>query len=566
MLISWQSFDDVFSVAHPVFLWIFRASYNWSAVAHFIPGMRNHVNRTGLKGRLGSLDESVLFNQEGVAINDYSLVFRELYCIAAAGLASDLNQPMEKLGILYDEIVTTGIAAKATEKGKRSLGTTTSSLLDMERDGHDGLTLGKGQLLFLVSTANRHEAAGFQAVGYRFAPRKSVVPIIANSLRLGPRALGRHLEIMHHYATNHRALEPGIHLAFFAIRASLAVGKRGFDVLVRKDARNQLPTMQAPMASLDSKDFDFLNSLDSKSVAVCVKEIYKASKPSNPSHKLQQTAKELLRTIEALKEEIGDPVFSDALLISEPFKIPCQGVDDQAPPGVALLIAFRLILPLQGRAPGRKLAFTPLSMFKAEQNVHKNSPAHAVFSRKVHREFAPLLDQMYAESVATKSSVRNSNATGSSRHDVGIGERVDMYGNLLPGTSAAPYRGPSKIRFWDNPTSPRSSRGRSNNASEQHIVIQDDRELTPKNIDHLAIRDGEKYSECSALRRPCSLAATTYTPIEEERNAFELLDPCRRQGKQKAPIIKVIADSEPEVEAPSYVDELFAVTIRKRQM
>ncbi|KAH9223471.1 hypothetical protein DL95DRAFT_492617 [Leptodontidium sp. 2 PMI_412] len=581
---SWfeRSMDDVFGVAHPVFLWIFRASRNWSAISHLIPGMRGHLLRTGIKARLGSLDDTTLFEESGTPIKDYSIVFRELFCLAAAELAADLHQPIEKLGVMYDEVVVTGLGVKPLEKGNKSVATMASSMMDLERDGKDGSSLGKGQLLFLVSRVERMEAENLEAAGFRFAQPSSVNKIIADSLRIGPRSLARRLDIMRTYYTDHHILEPGVHLGCFAIRASLAVGRRGFDILVRKDAKNQLPTIQAPFDTLEPSHIDYLDEMDSKTVSVICKQLYKDSKPGNKNAKQRQLAKNLLKTLETLKEEIEDPLFNDSMLIAQPFEIPCRGKDKDSPPGVASLIAFRIILPLHSRAPGRKLTFTPLNLFKTQQRVYDKSPDHTFFAKSIYRDFVPSMDIARSDTpngfdpentTIRPVSARGSTATRHSRHGVAMGEHIDMYGNPLPEPSAQPYRGPSKIRFWDRPRSISKSRGE--NSSEQFLTNTDTEDKKyldlpsqqTKTVDEPDKPTSQPLSSAGTSHSPAalstSLAPPTVSPTPVPTPATEMQAMDLTEEKTQ-PASKPPVDSDGET--PVYVDALFALTVVKRKV
>src|SRR5262249_5527619 len=39
---------------------------------------------------------------------EFSTLFKQLFCIAAQDLADHVHQPLDKLGILYDDVVATG--------------------------------------------------------------------------------------------------------------------------------------------------------------------------------------------------------------------------------------------------------------------------------------------------------------------------------------------------------------------------------------------------------------------------------------------------------------------------
>ena len=377
---------------------MFRTTRYWPGVSKLVPAMRRHIQSTGLRGRLGSKAEANL--DAGTPIANYPIVFRELFCLAAADLADDLKQPIERVGILYDEIIYMGQESGAAANGKKNQRTKS----DVERDANDGSVISKGQLLFLVSRAGRRDVEHFHAVGFRFANVQQVLPQIASRLHVKPLNLNLSLNVMQEYATVPHILDPGVHLACFAVRASLA--GHGFEILARKDAKNQLPTMQLPLYNLEEWHMDYLKQMDSFTVAAAVKFLFKTAKPSNPS-KEREFAKDILTSLEALKDEISDPFFNDATLLATPVAAPCRGRSEESPPGNARLITFRFIMPLHSRAPGKKLTFSPLNFFRAEQHVYKNSPDHIAFARQTRREFATVLDiPEYVSEVSSQKHAR----------------------------------------------------------------------------------------------------------------------------------------------------------------
>ena len=361
---------------------MFRISRNWTSVAKLLPAIRNHVHRAGLKRRLGSKFEGNLLNESGSPIEDYSLVFRELFCVAVGDLAHDLHEPIDRMGVLYDEITITG-QQEVKEKGMKK-----NHNPDVDLEGLSGS--GKGQLLFLVRGVNRREAEHLQHAGFLFAEPASVVPLLAATLHVGPKQLTHRIDAMRDYAAQDRMLDPGVHIAIFAIRASLGVGRHGFDVLARKDAQNQLPTMQLPFETLEDWKLEYLRTMDGMTMTQIMKNLVAALR-RNPSEKEKQLAKHIFDTIEAIKEESEDPIFSDAKLIATPIQAPCRGTTEDSPPGLAALITFRIIVPIHSQAPGRKLMYIPLNFFKMQQQVYKNDPDHDIFARKIHQEFAPVL-------------------------------------------------------------------------------------------------------------------------------------------------------------------------------
>jgi hypothetical protein len=333
-----------------------------------------------------SNSEVNLRGADGDPTEDYSIIFRELFCIAAADLAEELSEPLENVGVLFDDIFNTGRSG-AVNSG--ALWGMAKSPVELERDGMVIHRPGRGLLLFLVRQADRRAAEKLSASGYRFAETQNVDHIITNRMQINCNDLKSRLNNMHEYASGRHILRPGVHLACFAIRASVG---GGFDVLVRKDARNQLPKIQLPISSLDDWKIDYLSQLDSCSVTTCLKVLSAKSLSSESSNDERTFAKQLLDALEALKEEVSIPLFADALLISRPVSVAC-GVGANGKPGQASLIVFRLLLPIQSRTLGQKVVFTPLSLFRLQQFVYKNGSDHALFARKIHREFGAFLNE-----------------------------------------------------------------------------------------------------------------------------------------------------------------------------
>ncbi len=484
---------------------MFRASRNWKGFDYLISEMKRHLSSAGLRRRIrSSKADASLIDENGTVINNYPLVFRELFCVAAAQLAKDLNQPLERIGILYDDIINTG---QEPPKPKMLMGrkggaksrtvSTAGSTADVEQSS----CIGKGQLLFLVSSIGRRESERYRGAGNRFAHTSLVLPILSKRLQIRVGVLGRRLTMMREYVSDPHMLDPGIHMACFAIRAALQVGRQGFDILARKDSKNALPTMQLPIDSFEEWQVEWLKRMDSMSVSACIKFLFKNTKPKNATPDEQKFAKILLATLEALKEEIDDPFFNDAFLVANPMEAPCRGKDKDSPPSKALLLAFRIVAPIHSRAPGKKLEFVSLNFFKMQQHVYQNSPSHANFARKSYREFSTILglspqhDRNLNKSFSiTKqaslalgiSPTTHSLSKGTQGEASDGGEATDMFGNPLPSLNPKPaIYTQTKIKLWDK-ASRHIDRIKSDNSSEKCLVdhvSQDQDQTTDVEID-----------------------------------------------------------------------------------
>jgi hypothetical protein len=125
-----------------------------------------------------------------------------------------------------------------------------------------------------------------------------------------------------------------IHLACFAIRANV----KGFDILVRKEARNLLPMMQLPIAAMDQTHINLVKELDGTSVESVMKLLRSKTITSNSKEQVFFIA--FYDTLAALVNELMDPLFLEAVLVGKLFNAP----------GQAALIVFTMIVPVQSRA------------------------------------------------------------------------------------------------------------------------------------------------------------------------------------------------------------------------
>ena len=149
------SIKDHFDTDHPIFSWLFRVSRNWQIVSDTIPYMRQHL-------RSEHFDDSRSPSVDGKPFEknqDYSLTFKELFCIASHDLACTLDCALKDVGVLYDKIVDTG-SITIQPKSFTPAGTikSTEDAKDLESQPHHGMTLGRGQVCQLENECNLRDA------------------------------------------------------------------------------------------------------------------------------------------------------------------------------------------------------------------------------------------------------------------------------------------------------------------------------------------------------------------------------------------------------------------------
>jgi hypothetical protein len=334
----------------------------------------------------------------------------------------------------------------------------------------------------------------------------------------------------------------------------------GFDVLVRKDARNQLPTIRMAQDSLDSSHSEYLHQLEGMSVAQCLKSLKGKKRTPSLSKKEQMFNAQLCNAVEALRDEIEDPFFYDAVLTSKPVSVPCRGLDDDAKPSQAQLIVFHILAPIHSRATSQKLEFLPLSFFRMQQHVYKNSPDHGIFARKIHREFGPILNQTRI----SIDEIHKVNSSTSTSYRLGFPSKAK-----LNASSQLEYDFPMLIHQPKSPDLSRSlqfwKRGRPSRAARIQLlserksvrVLGNSDASSEKNLMEAQTFGGIMVSqEVSIDVRDLSSEATP--GLGEGDEGSEMAD-------LKAPRMGTLGTASKEVDDPeTFVDRLFTICVEAR--
>ncbi|RKK84930.1 hypothetical protein BFJ71_g14327 [Fusarium oxysporum] len=382
-----------FNIGHPLFHWMFLASRNWGMISSLVGGMRQHVSqlphsRTHKDGRRGIQLVSV----HGEMIESYDMIFRELFCLAAAALADRLRNDLTSIGVLWDEVLPTGANGRRprAQQQKPGQGGVAPEAIETGDDKHDSLNMaekginvrqqdyGRGSLMFLISRADSdRDVERFVSAGYRFAELHQVSEIIRSSMHIKSHEFETKLRDMSTYTSEQNHLLPGVHLGFFAIRARVS---SGFEVLARKGTRNLLPSMALPFKTLEDWQVHFLMQFTNMSVS----RILQSFKDDNASQRTTREAEfagQLSDTIKALREWTQEPLFEDAVLTSSTICVPCRGDGGRSE---ATMIAMRLVIPIHSVLSSPNCEFVPLSFFKMRQVLPQFNQD---FTQGVHVEF-----------------------------------------------------------------------------------------------------------------------------------------------------------------------------------
>ncbi|KPM35267.1 hypothetical protein AK830_g11294 [Neonectria ditissima] len=401
-----------FSIGHPLFHWMFHASRNWTGISSLVGGMRQHLTQLPHSGRDKERSGIQLINEHGEMINNYDIVFRELFCMAASSLADRLKERITSAGVLWDEILPTGATGRRSHGAlqKNSSRKSSSDNEDSQsenRHGADmaekGLSLweqdyGRGSLMFLVRRIETdRDAERLVSAGYRFAEPHQVSEIIQSSMQIKCQGFDQKLRDMAMYTTQQQKAQPGVHMGFFAIRAR--PNSLGFEILVRKGARNLLPSTAFPMLDLEDWQIPFLRRLDGLSVST-IRQILDEGDLSLRDDKEGKFAGQLSTAIEALQESIQEPLFEEATLTPTVVELPCVGEES---PAQSKMVVMRLVVPIHSVPSSPTCEFVPLSFFKIQQVP---TMFRQEFTRGVHQEFGHIAarSESQARGAGNKSS------------------------------------------------------------------------------------------------------------------------------------------------------------------
>ena len=398
-----RSPSDMFSVAHPLFHWMFRASRDWHGLGGIIGGMAGHVARLPRKERDGGGSGVRLIDDNGDLVPNYDTIFCELFCLAAVNLAEKTKEQLTGVGVLWDEILPTGAGSPQTRRRticddeslvrNGSFRRARKLSVDLVEKGEAWAArrqeeYGRGSLMFLVRHVEQaHDVERLEAAGYRFADVRQVSSIISSTMQIKAGGLESKLRSMAAYAGDESVMEAGVHMGFFAVQAR--VGSVGFSVLVRKAAHNLLPTVNMRLSRLEMWQTDIIRQLDQTKVAALYEKL--AALTMSQSLLEKKFAAQLRDAVRDLGDQIEDPIFSEATLTSRVVQVPCRAAADSDSTATCSMITLQVVVPIHAVVDSPKCEFVPLSFFKVHQMVHENSPAVAAFARFVHREMAPII-------------------------------------------------------------------------------------------------------------------------------------------------------------------------------
>jgi hypothetical protein len=496
--------------------------------------MRNHLRAVGFmkdRGSRPSTQASLSTYEDSDIENDYSVIFREYFCVAADELATLLDTRLQDLGVLYNGILSTGSISNEFQRGRKKK---TSS--DIEHGLKYPTMFGKGQLLFIVRTADKTEAAKLLAQGYRFAQTKNVSEIIARAMKVPHSDIIDTIERLQLYSQPRRPLSAGgTYLSCFAIRAAVKSTQRSWEILVPTDQPGDLPCVELSASPLNTVQLSRLARLDSLSVAQCT--IYLTNvidEITNVDEKI--FLEHLLDMITELTRQVPEDFFKQAVFSAKSVAAPGLGDDrDSSPPQI---YAFSVIPDVHiASVKSTAVTYVPLSFFQCIQRVYKHSPDHAILAQRIHREFGTILSHKDITAYAARRA--------SKHHKAGLKGRDGQLSRLsIPSVQVSRSNSPHES------ATPVQERGGS---MDKGSAIDFSLESTPP-------ADARSDTSKPHVRRPSMafggimVSSDTKVEVVDKDGTSVEMEPWGTS-----------AEASVAREAPTYVDELFRITSTRWQ-
>ncbi|KAL6233039.1 hypothetical protein BDW75DRAFT_8163 [Aspergillus navahoensis] len=342
--------DDDLTRTHPAFLWAFRASRNWNLIKEVVPYMRDRIEVEDAAHQR-YIAKGMDPDQEGEVNAGFDEMFKRHFCVAAYDLADQVRQPLDDLGMLYDDVLTTSIPSSRFSRAM----------------GYSRLRAGKGQLMFTVRQLKKQEASRLAASGFRFATIDNVSALLSNRMNVASGALEVHLKDMRDFAASGRNYEPGVHLVSFITRPTV---HDRFEVLTAKGMGNPLPSTTLKTKRLLVPHLELISHMEGWSVSTCIDWL--SSEKARSYKGADEFRQDLGRAMTDLAMSLPPNLNSASRFSPRPFIAPCRStrISDNK---TCMLLAFCAVGSLSTRVTNPDYAFIPLRLFRIQQQVNSGA-------------------------------------------------------------------------------------------------------------------------------------------------------------------------------------------------
>ncbi|KAJ5356338.1 hypothetical protein N7517_010947 [Penicillium concentricum] len=361
--------DDDLTRTHPTFLWAFRATRNWPVVKDLVPFMRNRLNSEESAIEKHMLSRGVFMDKDTELQTDFDTLFKQLFCVTAQELSDELRLPLQDLGTLYDDVLSTAIPISRLSRAM----------------GRSSLRTGKGQLMFTVRQLQKHEAARLKSQGFRFATIEHVTGMLSRRIHVPEASLGTSLRDMRDYASSNRGFDEGVHLVSFMMRPTI---HDHFEILTAKGVGNPLPSATLPMKQLQVHHLELISHMEGWSMDACIRYLDSAA-AAQAFPNLSEFRTNLTKSIITLSKTIPEDMRGAAQLSSRPLTAPCHSAPSNPETPIqnnCTILAFCVVGTLDTQISNPDYTFTPFRLFRVQQQINEVLTDRDDFARELGQE------------------------------------------------------------------------------------------------------------------------------------------------------------------------------------
>ena len=528
--------EDELSRSHQTFTWVFKASRNWPSLKDVIPGMAENLSTdpAARKFNPGHATPDSSDDASEVSAN-FGAIFKQLFCVAAQRLANTMHEPLENIGVLFEEPLETGalhLSPSSKTVGHTSKFSIGSKETDVERDTASGFNLGRGKYLFLNRGLTKPEVDHFAAMGFRFGSTQQISELLAKNMEVPHDRMKVRLDRMKLFASVEHLPPPGVHIACFILRPSV---HKSFDILVPSKSQNQLPLTSMQGDQLNNWQSSLLDRFDEWTV----KEILTTLINETGCLELErdfrwQLHSSLIRLIELVGEFDN---LMNAKFSAKTVQIPCRMTLGTAGPRTCALVTIRLMNTVYSKPQKDDMTYIPLSFFSAQQQVDSLHPNHEAFAKRVKMEFG------YGTRPLTDRSVPRSSMRSSRRTSMGEGRHHRFHDPDIPS--------PTSIFKFKNALRPNSAR-----KSEENSIVRV-RDVSVGESEDKSVSEVEDLDAMARLPTPPTGTLTAQELGEEEQRMNTVQD--QEYSGTRPRGIELVAISAEENGTGNWVQDLFGL-------
>jgi hypothetical protein len=335
---------------------------------------------------------------------------------------------------------------------------------DVEAVLHANL-FGKGQVMFITRQASENDVDKLLNAGYKFASILHVSRTLAQAMQIPTITLDVHLADIKRYLDNLKNVEKtGTWLALFAMIPK--PNQKGFEVVVDKDYRDQLPDVQLLPQRLNNWQIEMIHYMDGYRAGTCftfLDDHIRRTVTGETSAEIH-FALVLRNAITRLFERVPSEWTREARFSSQQLTAHYSRTQPNRASSTTLY-AFTIIVDMHTTIDPRRtpsISRIPLSFFDTRQRCYPGSPDHAILAREIVHMFGPLLSRKFNKDKENQRNHHKRFSANSDDTNNGTGRGILSRASLMSGSPRLQHHN-STDKIW--------SAGRESSTSSQYELI-----------------------------------------------------------------------------------------------